>query len=364
VAMDSPSARHTDQFQWGTTLWHEMAHVFTLEASDHFVPRWFSEGVSVYEEWRSGPTPGVRIPMNVYMAMRDDQFLPVATLDQGFIRPSYPDQVIVSYMQAGLVCQFIDEEFGDDKLAAILREFGNGLDTVDAFRAVLDMSTPQFDREFETFLLREHGEIMSGLDAWHEGVAGLTTMIGAEDWEGVIADAPSVIERHPDYVEPDSPYLMLARAYEEVGRREQAIATLETFWQRGGFDPDALLSYAEWLESAGRDADAIEVLYTVAMVQPLDLSLHESLGELLLATGDPGGALREFGIAIEQDPHDKATAYYKLARAHRAAGDIEQSRSHLLLALDVAPGYRPAQRLLLELMREQSDSIEDNQGSD
>ena len=58
VAMDSPSSRPPEQYQWGTTLWHELAHVFTLEASNHLVPRWFSEGISVFEEWQSGPNPG------------------------------------------------------------------------------------------------------------------------------------------------------------------------------------------------------------------------------------------------------------------------------------------------------------------
>ena len=72
VAMDSPSARPTSQFQWGTTLWHEMAHVFTLEATGHLVPRWYSEGISVFEEWQSGPTPGVRIPLSVYGAIAED----------------------------------------------------------------------------------------------------------------------------------------------------------------------------------------------------------------------------------------------------------------------------------------------------
>jgi tetratricopeptide (TPR) repeat protein len=123
VAMDSPSGRPPEQFQWGTTLWHELAHVFTLEASNHLVPRWFSEGVSVFEEWRSGPNPGVRIPMSVYNAMKDDRFLPVAELDEGFLRPTYEEQVIVSYMQAGLVCQYIDRQFGVESLRALLYKY-------------------------------------------------------------------------------------------------------------------------------------------------------------------------------------------------------------------------------------------------
>ena len=61
-AMDSPTGHPEQSYHWGTTLWHEMAHVFTLEATNHFVPRWFSEGISVYEEWRTGPIPGRKIP--------------------------------------------------------------------------------------------------------------------------------------------------------------------------------------------------------------------------------------------------------------------------------------------------------------
>jgi tetratricopeptide (TPR) repeat protein len=58
VAMDSPSGRPTGEFHWGSTLWHEMAHVFTLEATDHRVPRWLSEGISADR----GPGLGIHSP--------------------------------------------------------------------------------------------------------------------------------------------------------------------------------------------------------------------------------------------------------------------------------------------------------------
>lgn len=354
VAMDSPSARSTDEFQWGTTLWHELAHVFTLEASDHRVPRWFSEGVSVYEEWRSGPTPGVRIPMPVYAAIRDDKFLPVATLDQGFIRPSYPDQVIVSYMQAGLICQYIDRRYGTEKLALLLTKFADGLDTPDAFRSVLDVTTPQFDRDFEAFLAEEHGAVLGVLDDWHKAHASVTAEIAAEDWPAVVESANRMIAMHPGYVETDSPYLMLAEAREALGSRTAAIDALETFWRRGGYDPGALKQFATWLEEAGRAEDAMRVLETVLFVQPLDNALHERLGRMLLEHGNADAALREYQVVLAQDPHDKASAFYRVAEAHKAIGNFDESRDNLLQALDVAPGFRPAQRLLLELMRGKS----------
>ena len=229
VAMDSPAARSTDQFQWGTTLWHELAHVFTLEATNHLVPRWFSEGVSVFEEWRSGPTPGVKVPIPVYRAMREDKFLPIATLDQGFIRPTYENQVIVSYMQAGLVCQFIDERFGEDKLAAMLREFRDGASTVGAIERVLDLSAPAFDREFELYLDMEHGQIIAELDDWQSAQTEAARAMAESDWGALETAASRLIELHPGYVEPDSPYLMLAKAYEETGRDDDALSAFQTF---------------------------------------------------------------------------------------------------------------------------------------
>ena len=112
----------------------------------------------MFEEWRSGPNPGVRIPMTVYNAMKEDKFLPIAELDEGFVRPTYEEQVIVSYMQAGLVCQFIDRRFGADKLRELLYAFGEGLLTAEAVESVMEMPPTEFDRQFADFVDSEHGE--------------------------------------------------------------------------------------------------------------------------------------------------------------------------------------------------------------
>ena len=351
VAMDSPSGRPPEQFQWGTTLWHEMAHVFTLEATNHLVPRWFSEGVSVFEEWRSGPNPGVRIPMAVYNAMKEDRFLPVAELDEGFIRPTYEQQVIVSYMQAGLVCQFIDENYGTDKLRGILYSFREGLQTGDAIETVLGMSPSAFDKEFEQFVDREHGNFLNSLDEWHGTQQSISQLVSEGEWHNVVGHAEQLIEMLPQYVEPDSPYLALARAKEELSLRDDAIAALTSFWKQGGYEPTSLKRLGGWMHEAGQTGDAIDVFKSVNMVDPLDQELHGVLGELLLDQDRADEALREFEIALELNPHDKAIAHFRLAKAQHALGNKAESQRQLLLALDVAPNYRPAQRLLLELMR-------------
>lgn len=351
VAMDSPSGRPPEQFQWGTTLWHEMAHVFTLEATGHLVPRWFSEGISVFEEWRSGPNPGVRIPMSVYNAMKDDRFLPVADLDEGFIRPSYEEQVIVSYMQAGLVCQYIDRRFGVAKLRDMLAAFRDGQQTGEAIEAVLGITPRTFDRDFANFVDKEHGAILDRLDHWAQSQQAIAEAIADEAWDRIAGLASDLIDIQPRYVETDSPYLALARAKEELGDRDAAIAALTSFWENGGYEPTSLKRLAEWLTESGQSERAIGVFTSANLVDPLDAELHGMFGDLLMDTGDAQGALREYDVLMALDPLDKASAWYRLASANQALGHSALAQQQLLLALEMAPNYRPAQRLLLQITR-------------
>jgi len=355
IAMDSPSGRPPHQFQWGTTLWHEMAHVFTLEATNHLVPRWFSEGISVYEEWRSGPNPGVRIPMSVFNAMKDDRFLPIVDLDGGFLRPTYQEQVIVSYMQAGLVCDFVAQEFGDERLRELLFAFRDGLDTGEAIETTTGLEPEVFDSRFAEFVDAQHGAVLDNLENWHHTQLEIGNKLNEEAWQDVAELSNALIEIIPQYIEPDSPYLALARAHDELDEPDSALRALEAFWRKGGYDPSALRRLADRLLDVGRHDDAIDVFMSINLVDPLDGGMHGEFGDLLLDSGRAEEALREYEIALSLQPHDMATAWYRLARAQHQLGNKEQSQAHLLQALDVAPNFRPAQRLLLELASNEAD---------
>lgn len=349
IAMDSPSGRPSQQFQWGTTLWHEMAHVFTLEATNHLVPRWYSEGISVFEEWRTGPNPGVRIPMSVYNAMKDDRFLPIAGLDEGFLRPTYEEQIIVSYMQAGLVCDFIDRHLGADKLRELLVAYREGLNTEEAITSVLELEPAEFDELFANFVDTEHGAVLNKLEEWHHTQTEISNALAEDNWSDAIELANGLVDIIPQYIEPDSPYLALARAHNELGNREDALNALQTFWKNGGYDPSSLKRLGHWLADAGREDDAIDVMMSVNLVDPLDRDLHGELGDMLLAADRAAEALQEYEIALALKPHDMATAWYRMAQAQHKLGNIERTQDHLLQALDIAPNFRPAQRLLLQL---------------
>ena len=186
LAMDSPTAHPEADYHWGTTLWHEIAHVVTLEATRHLVPRWFSEGVSVYEEWRSGPTPGVRVPLPILQAMAEDKFLPLAQLDRGFVRPSFPGQVQVSYMQAGLICLFLAERYGFESIVNLLARFAAGDGTLVAVKTVVGLDGAGFDRGFRDFLAERYGDVGQRLSEWREAQRDGSKSAAAADWPAAI----------------------------------------------------------------------------------------------------------------------------------------------------------------------------------
>jgi tetratricopeptide (TPR) repeat protein len=351
VAMDSPTGRADADFHWGTTLWHEMAHVFTLEATNHLVPRWFSEGISVYEEWSTGPLPGRHIPVPVLMAIKEDKLLPVAELDRGFIRPTYEAQVIVSYMQAGLVCEYVAGRYGQAALEGMLDGFAAGKDTAEVVSDVLGISPSQFDEGFAGYVEQELGPTIAQLESWQDKQAELGEAIEEADWRLVVAKAAEAIALYPDYVDEGSAYLAKAGAHRELGETALGTDTLLEYRRRGGHDPDALSALARALTTAGRNDEAIATYKDLLMVAPLRSGVHLEFGDLLAAGGRSSEALLEYKALLAMNPQDLADAHYRLAKTYVALADRAKGREHLLYALEIAPHYREAQQLLLEIVR-------------
>ena len=350
VAMDSPSAKAGSDYHWGTTLWHEVAHIFTLEASGHLTPRWFSEGVSVFEEWQTGPIPGTRIPLHVYQSLIEHDFLPVDELDKGFVRPQYENQVLVSYMQAGLLCEYIAETYGFEFLVDMLSAYQRGLTTKKVIEEVFDISVTQFDNGFAGYFFDHYGGFLGQLPDWTEQQQFAAQAFQAKNWEQVIVHADQAIEINPRYTDADSAYLLKAQAYRELDDQTSQIQTLETFWKMGGYHFEPLKALSDFFLEDGRKEEAKEILKGLNLISPFEIEVHFQLGDLLMESGDYADALTEYKVAMALNPLDKAAAHYRLAWANHSLGNSTQTEEHLMTALDIAPHYRPAQKLLLETL--------------
>ena len=351
VAMDSPSGREPGGFHWGTTLWHELAHVFTLESTDHLVPRWYSEGISMYEEWMADVRWGESVGPEYIEAVRKSELLPIVELDRGFIRPKHAGQVAISYMQAGFVCKYIAERWGEGKLVELLRGFGAKVPTDANIAAVLGTSPEDFDEQFDDYMRDALGPALDGLPRWRSNLKTALERARDGEWAEVIEPAEAAKAAYPQHVGSGSAYMLLANAHDKAGNREAAVAELQEYERRGGRQPETLKKLAGWLEEAERSAEAVYTYEGLIYNWPQDEELHARLGELHLEAGKTDLARREFEVVLALDPLDRATAEYNLARAYVKIGDLASARLHVLQALERAPTFGPALQLLLQVKR-------------
>ena len=350
VAMDSPSGRKPGTFHWASTLWHELSHVFVLSATHHRVPRWFTEGVAVHEETATHADWGDRLTPDIILAIKDKKLLPVAELDRGFIRPAYPSQVIVSYFQAGRICDFIVGSWSYDKLLEMMHAFGRRQSTPEVIENVLGLRAEEFDKRFLAWLDKSVKTTVSGFEEWRKTMRALAVAWKDKKYDEMLKEGDQALRLYPEYVENGNAYEALADAAAEKGDKARARKILENYATIGGRSPESLKKLATWQEEAGDKRAAAATLAKLNFIYPVkDDALHRRLGQLYLGLGDHTGAIREFRAAAAEKPLDRAATYYDLARAYYAARQIDKAEEHLFESLEAAPGYRPAQKLLLEL---------------
>ena len=349
LAMDSPSGRPPGQFHWASTLWHEMSHVFTLTGTGSRVPRWFTEGLAVHEETAVNPEWGDRISPMVLKAIKDKKLLPVTELDRGFVHPTEAAQVIVSYFQGGRICDYINEKWGWDTLLAMLHDFGAGEETAAVIRKELKIEPEEFDKRFFAFVEADTKKQVDHFEQYSGGMKLISELAKSKAYDAIIKEGEKIQDWYPDYVEDNNLYEILAKAYLETNNKPAAMAELERYVKIGGRNPETIKKLAKMLVEAGRKKDAADVLARLNYIYPLDNEAHQLLGSFWLEQGNASGAMREFRAVVAHNPIDPAEAHYDLARAFNSNHQPDQAKDELFTALEAAPGYRPAQRLLLEL---------------
>ena len=351
IAMDSPSGRTPGSFHWDSTLWHELSHVYVLTATNHRVPRWFTEGLAVYEETAASPDWGDRLDPESINAIAKKKLLPVAELDRGFVRPSYPAQVFVSYFEAGQICSYISQKWGYGKLLEMIHSFAALKTTPQVIQDDLKMSPEEFDKQFLAWVEAKEKMPVEHLAEWKATVKEVSSELKSQKFDEAIRDGLRIRDYYPDYVESGSVYQMLADAYQAKGDKKDAMLQLEKYSSIGGRNPALIKRLASLEQEAGLDAKAAATLARLDFIYPEDEELHRRLGDLWLAQNNVPGAIREYQAVLALKPLDQASSHYQLAKAYRAASRTEDAREQVLEALEAAPGYKPAQQLLLQLSK-------------
>jgi len=367
LAMDSPAARDPGDFNWGSTFWHELAHTFTLGASEHRVPRWLSEGLSVLEERRAGKRGwGADVSPEFLAAYKAGRLVKVSRMNDGFMRPAYPQQIIFSYYQASLVGELIERDFGQRAIVDMLNAYKSGATTAQVFERVLKTSPEAFDAKFDAYMKQRFGNALAIIEP--KDVRGDAVMRApAVDGEytknlarGIAAfemknydEAIPALERaktlFPEYAGPQSPYWFLAQIHKAKGNTRAAAAELTAMTQRNEDHVVANVELAGMLEQLGDSVGAAGALERAMYISPYDASQHVRLASLYARLGDRRGAVRERAAVVALNPVDRAEALYQLAFAYYQAGEAQSARREVLRALEDAPNFEKAQDLLLRL---------------
>jgi tetratricopeptide (TPR) repeat protein len=375
VVMDSPRARPKGSFNWGSTLWHEFTHVVTLQATDHRVPRWFTEGLSVMEEHHARPGWGDDLNLEIVKAIQEKKLLPISELNSGFLRPQFPGQVPLSYFQAGQACEFIQAEFGFKVILKMLDLFKSRKPLSEVLQQALGITPETFDQRFNAYLETQYGRVVKAVDFSilekkellkdHEKLGMLLKeqpdnffanlrLASYHRSEGQDEKAVGYLQKaksvFPGYVEAENPYKQLSEIYSRQGKLPEAIAELQALTARNDSDFDSLKQLALWLNETKRPQEARQALEKAMYAYPFDSETHQLLADLAREAKDFPVALREYRALLASDPPDRATTHFNVARVLMETGMKGEAKKEALAALEIAPGYEPAQQLLLKTL--------------
>jgi tetratricopeptide (TPR) repeat protein len=372
IAQDSPSAREAGEFNWGSTLWHEYTHVITLQMTDYRIPRWFSEGLSVYEERRARPGWGDDWNPLFVRAFMDKHWFKMADLDAGFQRPKSPQDVPIAYFQASQICEFIAERYGFDAILRMLALYRDKARTPEVLQQVLKLSESDFDREFAAYVEAKVKPLHQALSTPNNVVASLSKaevlkmletqdtvalriraaeLLAADgDTQAAITHYMRGLELFPYAAGMGNVYESLAKLLEQKGDRAQAAKTLESLVNSDENNLEALKTIARLRLALGERQQALQALQASFFISPFDYKLHTQAGELSLELKDYPKALTEFQVALALAPPNVAEANYNVAAAFHALGRQPEAKRAVLRSLEAAPRYEKAQELLLRIV--------------
>jgi tetratricopeptide (TPR) repeat protein len=369
VTLDSPKARPPGQFSWRATLWHEMAHVITLQMSGNRMPRWLSEGISQFEEKRHNPLWGREMEVPFAQALEQGKTLKLKDLNEGF---SDPRLISLTYYQASLVVEHIIATFGEPKLRDMLRAYGRGLEDAEVIKTVLGVSVDDLQTSFDAKIERDFKALRAALKA-PEMPANPTldqlkrlamsnpgsfrvqmelaqALHEAKESEAAIQALERAAALVPQATGDANPNALIGLIATERGDTVRAIQAYEAVLKVDHEDVETARKLAALLEKQNDRPRTIAAYTAVADLDPFDAVAQGHVGRDALQRKDLPRALSALRATLAANPSDRAGAHIDLAEAYFAAGQLDDAKKQALAALEIAPSFERAQDLLLKIV--------------
>lgn len=375
ITANSPASQAPNPANWEDVLWHEFCHVVTLTATRNRMPRWLSEGISVYEERQANPLWGEKMNLAYRDIVLNGEVTPLGKLSGVFLAPKTTEHLLFGYYESSLVVEFIVEQFGLDALKKILGDLHDGAEINDAI-AAHTAPLPDLEKKFAAFVRDRAEKLAPGADlakppedqteseriAWQmthpqnyyvllqkaEGAMRL------KDWTRAKPVLESLVHVYHGESKAENPFWMLAVTERNLRDTNAELATLQTFAQQ---ESDFAEMFNRLIELCGERKDWASVTNyaeRLLAINPLSATPYRALADAGAALGNNEMAINACRKLLALNPPDASETHFQLASLLHARGDAEaEARRHVLQALEEAPRYRQAQRLLLELEKNQ-----------
>jgi tetratricopeptide (TPR) repeat protein len=234
----------------------------------------------------------------------------------------------------------------------MVHSYANQLTTPQVIEKKLGLGPEDFDQQFFAWIDHQYGVQAAHFDQWRDKLKVLASAAHEKQYDTVLRDAPAILAMYPEYVDDANVYEFIADADKARGDSKAEADILTAYEHQGGQMPEMLKRLATLEESRGQTDEAVATLERLNYIYPVkNEELHHRLGDLLYKEKQYDGAIREYNALAASNPVDKAGAQFSLAQAYFAAGKKDQAEECVLAALEIAPGYRPAQKLLLQLQQ-------------
>jgi len=373
ITANSPVALGGKGTNWESVLWHEFCHVVTLQFTRNRMPRWLSEGISVYEESQADPAWGMPMTPRFRQMIRDGKLTPVEKLSSVFVTAPNPEAVQFAYFQSSLVVEFIVEQYGLDAMKAILRSLRDGVDSLEAIQRHA-APLKELDKAFVVFAQRKANAFASdaamekppaqllapgsedALAAWvgkHPGnfwgaLAMARRMAKQEKWQELVPLMVEHIRRFPAHAEGDSAYAYLAAAYRNLDKPAEEEQVLTAWTAANDETTDAFLRLMTLAEKRDDWAAVARNAERFLAVNPMVATPYESLARAETHLKHPAAAIEACSTLLALGPSNPSDVHFQLAGLLFSVGD-PAARTQVLAALEDAPRHRAALALLLKM---------------
>ena len=377
VTANSPASHPGRPVNWQAVLWHEFCHVVTLQLTRNRMPRWLSEGISVYEERQANLAWGQHMTPPYREMILGGKLTPVSKLSGAFLSPKSDLHLQFAYYESSLAVEFLVERFGFDRLKGILRDLGEGM----PINQAIEKNTAGLgviEKDFDAFARGLAEQMAPGANWEKPPQEALTSsmdnpnsvawtishptnfwviarkaqgFVEAKQWQEARPLLERLVELYPGATGPDSSYRTLAAAQRALGDTNAERQVLSRFAAIDKEAPDAYLRLMELAAPAGDWASVMRNVGRYLAVNPLVAPPYRFLAQAAEAEGRLPAAIEASGVLLRLDPPNPAEVHFTLARLLHKVGDTS-ARRHALQALEEVPRNRAALRLLLEISGE------------